>query len=70
VVLGILGSAVATVLFYMLIKRAGGVFASLVTYGIPIIAILWGLVYGETITFVQIGCLALILSGVYLANRA
>jgi drug/metabolite transporter (DMT)-like permease len=70
VVLGILGSAVATVLFYMLIKRAGGVFASLVTYGIPIIAILWGLVYGETITVVQIGCLALILSGVYLANRA
>lgn len=70
VVLGVMGSAVATVLFYMLIRRAGGVFASLVTYGIPVIAILWGFVYDETITFVQIACLALILSGVYLANRS
>src|SRR5438876_3668913 len=30
--LGIVGSAVATAVFYILIKRAGGLFASLVTY--------------------------------------
>jgi len=70
VVLGILGSAVATVLFYVLIKRAGGVFASLVTYGIPVIAILWGLLYGENITVIQVLCLGVILSGVYLANKS
>ena len=70
VVLGILGSAVATVLFYVLIKRAGGVFASLVTYGIPVIAILWGMVYGENITLIQVACLGVILSGVYLANKS
>lgn len=70
VVLGVMGSAVATVLFYMLIKRAGGVFASLVTYGIPIVAILWGVWYNEDVTLIQVGCLALILAGVYLANRS
>lgn len=69
VVLGILGSAGATVLFYMLIKRAGGLFASLVTYGIPIVAILWGIILKENVTMIQVACLAFILGGVYLANR-
>lgn len=70
ILLGVMGSAVATVLFYMLIKRAGGLFASLVTYGIPVVAIFWGFVAGENVTAVQISCLALILGGVYLVNRS
>ena len=69
VILGVIGSAAATALFYILIKRSGGLFASLVTYGIPIVAILWGILYKENVTLIQVGCLALILSGVYLANR-
>lgn len=69
VILGIVATAIATVLFYILVKRAGGLFASLVTYGIPFVAIAWGFVYGENITLLQIGCLGIILSGVYLANR-
>ena len=68
--LGILGSAVATILFYSLVKRAGGLFASLVTYGIPVVAILWGLWDKENITWIEISCLSLILAGVYLANRS
>ena len=47
VLLGIAGTAIATILFYKLLKRAGFVFSSLVTYGIPFIALLWGLVTGE-----------------------
>ena len=43
ILLGVVGSAIATALFYMLIKRAGGLFASLVTYGIPVVGIFWGL---------------------------
>ena len=70
VLLGVVGSAIATVMFYVLIKRAGGLFASLVTYGIPVVGIMWGLLFGEEITAIQVGCLAIILSGVYLANRA
>lgn len=69
VLLGIMGSAVATALFYILIKRAGGLFASLVTYAIPIVAIGWGLLAGEPFTLVQGLGLVIILAGVYLANR-
>jgi drug/metabolite transporter (DMT)-like permease len=67
--LGILSSAVATALYYALIRKAGGLFASLVTYAIPIVAISWGLLFGEQIGLLQVGCLAIILGGVYLANR-
>lgn len=69
VALGLLGSAAATVIFYALIKKAGGLFASLVTYAIPVVAIFWGMLDGENIGIVQLGCLAIILSGVYLANK-
>jgi drug/metabolite transporter (DMT)-like permease len=68
-VLGIFGTAIASVLFYMLLKRAGALLASMVTYGIPFIAIMWGILDHESITLWQVGCLGIILSGVYLANR-
>ena len=68
-VLGIFGTAVASILFYMLVKRAGTLFASMVTYGIPFIAVMWGVIGGETVTWMQIGCLGIILAGVYLVNK-
>ncbi len=67
--LGVMGTAIASILFYMLVKKAGVLFASLVTYGIPVIAVVLGLFYGEVITLAEIGCLAVILGGVYLVNR-
>ncbi len=67
--LGILGTAVASIIFYMLVKRAGAVFASMVTYGIPVVANVWGIIYGEEVGWKQFTCLAIILSGVYIANR-
>lgn len=67
--LGVVGSAVATGLFYLLIRRAGGLFASLVTYGIPVVAIGWGLWAGESVSLLQLACLGVILCGVFLANR-
>jgi len=69
IVLGIVSTAIATALFYILVKRAGGLFASLVTYGIPFVAVAWGFIFGENISFLQMGCLGIILSGVWLANR-
>jgi len=68
-VLGVFGTAIASVLFYMLIKRAGAVFSSMVTYGIPFVAIMWGIVYGEQVGWKQVVCLLVILAGVYVANR-
>ena len=67
--LGILGTAIASIIFYKLVKSAGAVFASMVTYGIPIIANFWGLIYGEEVGWKQFACLLLILAGVYVANR-
>ncbi len=67
--LGIFGTAIASIIFYVLIKRAGTVFSSMVTYGIPVVANCWGLLYGEEVGWKQVGCLMLILAGVYVANR-
>ena len=67
--LGFASTAIATVLFYILLKKAGPIFSSLVTYGIPFVAIFWGLLAGETITVIQVACLAVILSGVYVARK-
>jgi len=67
--LGIMGTAVASIIFYKLVKDAGAVFASMVTYGIPVVANFWGIIYGEEVGWKQFACLLLILFGVYIANR-
>jgi drug/metabolite transporter (DMT)-like permease len=67
--LGIFGTAIASIIFYMLVKRAGALFASMVTYGIPFVAIAWGIWGGEQVNAQQVICLSVILVGVYLANR-
>ena len=69
-ILGVIGTAAATVIFYMLIKRAGIVFSSMVTYAIPIVAVFWGILYGEQVGWKQIACLLIILTGVYVANKS
>jgi drug/metabolite transporter (DMT)-like permease len=68
-VLGIAGTAFASVLFYKLLKSAGGVFASMVTYGIPFVAIAWGIYFNENVGVLQCIALLIILAGVYWANR-
>jgi drug/metabolite transporter (DMT)-like permease len=67
--LGIVGTSIATILFYFLVKRAGILFGSLVTYGIPVVAVAWGILDGESLNGLQVGCLGLILLGVYIVNR-
>ena len=55
--LGIAASSAATFLFYRLVQLQGGLFASMVTYGIPFVALLWGLLDGETVSITEILCL-------------
>jgi drug/metabolite transporter (DMT)-like permease len=69
VILGIFGTAVAQIMFLMLLKRTGVVFSSLATYIMPFVAILWGVYYGEKTSIGEFICLAIILSGVYFANK-
>lgn len=68
-VLGMLGTALASILFYVLLKKAGTVFASMVTYGIPFVALGWGLLAGESINLLQVLCLGIILAGVYMTRK-
>ena len=67
--LGILGTGVAMLFMNSLIRRTSAVFASSVTYIIPLFAILWGILDGEIITTLHGLGMAVVLTGVYLTNR-
>jgi drug/metabolite transporter (DMT)-like permease len=68
-VLGIIGTGVANVIFYKLIQISSPIFASSVTYLIPIVACLWGILDNEMLTPLQFLGAFIILVGVYLANK-
>ena len=70
IILGVLGSAAAMVLFNKLIQVTSAVLASSVTYLIPIVAILWGILDGETIQIQHFIGMGIILVGVYLVNKS
>ncbi|MGH3009449.1 MAG: DMT family transporter [Gaiellaceae bacterium] len=68
-VLGVVGTAIAYLLFFALIQSAGPTYATLVTYLVPPIALAYGAVFlGERFGLPAYGGLALILSGVALAT--
>jgi drug/metabolite transporter (DMT)-like permease len=67
-VLAIAGTAIAVVLFNELIKNSSTVFASSVTYFIPIVAVSIGLFFNESLSIWQIGSMLIVLSGVFFIN--
>ena len=67
--LSIFGTAIALVLFNYLIQRTTALFATSVTYLIPIVAIFWGLFAGETLGLIQVAGLLIILAGIYLSGK-
>ncbi|NNJ88082.1 MAG: EamA family transporter [Eudoraea sp.] len=68
-ILSILGTCVAKVMFNKLIQISSPVFSVSVTYLIPIVGIFWGLLDGERFSVWQIGSAGIILLGVYLVNK-
>lgn len=69
VLLAVFGTSIAVILFNMIIKKVSPVFASSVTYIIPVFAIFWGFVDGENILLMHLICIAVILTGVYIVNK-
>lgn len=70
VALGVLGSGLAYIIYYWLIERASASQVSLVTYLLPITAILWGAaLLSETIGANTILGLLLICAGIFLVNK-
>jgi drug/metabolite transporter (DMT)-like permease len=66
--LSLFGTAIAKVLFNNLVQISTPIFASSVTYMMPIIAVSWGVLDGESFGFWQGVATVIILLGVYLAN--
>lgn len=70
VILSIFGTALAKVMFNKLVQMSNPVFASSVTYLMPIISVMWGLLDGEAFTMLQFIATLIILVGVYIGNSA
>lgn len=68
IILAILKTGLAQVSFNHLIKISSPLFASSVTYLIPIVAIFWGIIDGEKFELVYLIWIGMILFGVFLVN--
>jgi drug/metabolite transporter (DMT)-like permease len=68
-ILAIFGTALSVIVFNVLIRNTNALFASSVTYLIPVVAMFWGIFDGEDVQLLHFVWIALILLGVYLVNK-
>ena len=69
-VLGVIGTGLSNILFFKLIQLSSPVFASSVTYIIPLVAIFLGSLFmNESLTLLQITGALIVLVGVYFSSR-
>lgn len=68
-ILSLVGTVLATIVFYKLIQDTTAVFGSSVAYIMPLIAMGWGFIDGEPIGLIVMISMVLILSGVYLIKK-
>ena len=68
-ILGLVGTALAMILFYRLLQLTSPVFTSTVTYLMPVVAVMWGVLDGEQVGWTHVTGGLLILLGVYLIQR-
>ena len=66
--LAIVSTVLASIIFFKMVQRTGAVFSSTVSYIIPLVALLWGLLDGEGFAALQIPAIVLILTGVALSR--
>lgn len=69
VILALFGTAAAKVMFNKMVQISDPVFASSVTYLMPVVSVLWGLLDGEKFNLLQLGASVIIIVGVYLVNK-
>lgn len=68
-ILSVAGTVIASILFYWLTQRTTALFASTVTYLIPIVALMWGFLFNESLSYLHILGMITILGGVYLSTN-
>lgn len=69
-VLAVVGTGIAKVLFNKMVHLSSPVFAASVTYLIPAVAVMWGIIDGEKLSLIQLLAGGVILFGVWLVNKA
>ena len=67
--LALIGTGLATILFFKLIQDTDAIFGSSVAFVIPIFAVLWGLFDGESFYLIQVLGMVLVLIGIYLIRE-
>ena len=68
-ILAVLGTGIAKIIYNKMVHLATPIFASSVTYIIPIVAVFWGVLDEEKLSLLQLFAGLIILFGVYLLNR-
>ncbi|QED38273.1 DMT family transporter [Antarcticibacterium arcticum] len=68
-ILGVVGTGIALIIFNKLIQISDPVFSSSVTYTIPVVGLAWGILDGEVFTWQQLIATLVILLGVFIVNR-
>ena len=67
-VLALFSTVLGGILFFRMVQRTGAVFSSTVSYIIPLVALSWGLLDGELLSWYQLPGIALVLVGVSLSK--
>lgn len=68
-ILALMGTVFASILFYDLIQKTNPVFGSSVAYIMPLMAMLWGVIDGEIIRWFHLVGAGIILFGIYLVRK-
>jgi drug/metabolite transporter (DMT)-like permease len=69
IILSIVGTGLAKIMFNQLIQMSSPVFSTSVAYLIPIVAIIWGFIDGEKVSYLQLLAGVIILTGIYIVNK-
>jgi len=70
ITLGVVGSGLMSIFFNRVMQLSSPLFAASVTYLIPIVALFWGVLDGETIYAVQFAGMGVCLGGIWLINKS
>ncbi len=69
VTLGLMGTALAQTVFNRMLSHTSALFASSITYFIPIVAVMWGVWDGEVMSVFHYAGMALVIGGIVILNR-
>lgn len=67
--LSLFSTVLASIIFFQLIHMTSPLFSSMVSYLVPMVAVLWGVIDGEPLTIMHFLGMGLIFLGVYLSRN-